>query len=298
MELQVIVPIGPNDKYDWVKRCLDSVIKTNSKITVYNNSEREDLTKLVNNYNVEHVIDKRLPKVNMALLRNKMLSLAITEYPVLVDSDVVMPSDGPQKLVKTAKEEKLDMTWMHYAYTEKDLLKPTSTLENNPNLGCASLRVKAVKEIGMFDERYERDEDIWIYAKLLKAGYKAKPINYRCLHLNLSHKRDSLRKSLAEAKRNFRRSVYDAQLLFDGLAPRAMLTSYAYYWGYYITAIIGIVYYPLFLLYLPIIATGLYYYKSGREMFYNLIPGLSLAISSPYGVVKALYRKTKKDLNF
>ena len=293
--VEVIIPVGPNDRTDWVNLVLDKVTKIaselNYRVIVYDNSEREELSKLISQFNVTHVRVKRMRKVNMAKLRNEMLKLTKDEYVIMLDSDVIPSSTGVAKMIENL-ENGVAYTWMHYAYSEKELEEKTSSLEENPNLGCAALNSNVIKEIGLFDERYERDEDVWLYAKLRKMGYKVKPTDGRCLHLNKTHARDTLSSSLKEAKRNLWRSKYDMMLVLDGLTQFQMLTGYSYYGSYYITALLSLFLSPYFsLLYIPLVLVGLKYYKSPKKYLLNLIPGLSLVLGLPYGFFYALSKK-------
>lgn len=288
---EILIPVGPKDNIEWVKRSISSAI-TQGKVIVFNNSEREDLTKLIDEMNVYHVKVHKMKKINMAALRNQMLSLTNEKYVIMLDSDVILPQNGAKKM-----EEKLrqgfSLTWMHYAYDEKEMNKPLSPGEENPNLGCAGIDMDSLKKIGMFDERYERDEDIWVYSKFQKEKFKVGPTEGRCLHLNKIHSRNNLRDSISEAKRNFWRSKYDMMLVLDDLTNFTFLTGYGYFGSYYLLGIIGFFFYPLLLGYIPLVGFGIKYYGGLRKFIYNLIPGLALAISLPYGISYAIRNKIK-----
>jgi Glycosyl transferase family 2. len=86
-------------------------------------------------------------RVNMAKLRNRMLSLVADKYAVMLDSDVVMPRDAVSKMVRKL-EGGAHFTWMHYAYSEEEMNQPLSAMEENPNLGCAGLNVETVRKLG------------------------------------------------------------------------------------------------------------------------------------------------------
>lgn len=255
------------------------------RVVVYDNSERPDLGDYLSSLAVEYIKGPRMRKINMAKLRNIMLSLSKDDVIIMLDSDVVIPYDWSQRLVEKIRSG-VHFTWMHYAYSTNDIMKPLAPGENNPNLGCSALSSK-VKDIG-FDERYERDEDIWLYAKLRKLGFKAEPTEGRCLHLNSTHARLDFRSSLKEAKRNLWRSKYDMRLIRDGLVDFTFLTGYSYYGSYFLVGVLGVIYAPLWLLYLPIIAYGIEYYGGVKSFLLNLIPGLALVTSLPYGLVSAL----------
>ena len=45
---------------------------------------------------------------------------------------------------------------------------------------------------------------------------------------------------------------------------------------------------------MPLIAIGVYYYRGFKKYFLNLIPGLTLAISLPYGLFYNLTKGKKK----
>lgn len=239
-----------------------------------------------------YIKDKRMKRVNMARLRNKMLSLIDDKYVIMIDSDVVIPKDYANKIISKL-ENGVAYSWMHYAYSEEEIKKPLSLSENNPNLGCAGLNLEIIKRIGYFDERYERDEDVWLYAKLKKIGYKVEPAEGRCLHLNKVHARLDFSSSIVEARRNLWRSKYDIMLIFDGLTDFTFLTGYSYYGSYYILAILSAIFHPLAFLYFPLIGYGIYYYKGPKKYLLNLIPGLALAISFPYGLGYNLIQKAK-----
>lgn len=288
------MPVGPKDRIDWLKRAVYAVLEESEnfdKFIIYDNSERNDIAEVIDSFTsnkIVHVIDKRMKKVNMASLRNKMLRYATEKEVIMLDSDVVIPKKGIQKLTETLNKG-VAMTWMHYAYSEDELNKPTN--EENPNLGCAAVDFDVIKKLGYFDERYERDEDVWLYAKLKKLGFKVAKTDGRCLHLNKVHARLDFRSSIEEAKRNLWRSKYDMMLVLDGLADPIFITSYAYFGSYYIAGILGALYLPLLSLYIPILGVGLWYYKSLKRYLLNLLPGLSLAISAPYGFFYALKRR-------
>ncbi|MCY0859041.1 MAG: glycosyltransferase [Sulfolobaceae archaeon] len=293
---EVLMPVGPRDRIDWLKASIESLLRQSdfySRFIIYDNSEREDIGKVIDSYTsnkLVHIKDKRMKRVNMAILRNRMLQYATERYLFMIDSDVVIPENGLQKMLHTLTQGVV-MTWMHYAYSFEELQKPSGA-EENPNLGCSAVDFEILKKIGLFDEKYERDEDVWLYAKLRKLGYRVMKTEGRCLHLNKVHARQDLRSSLEEAKRNFWRSKYDMMLLLDGLADPTFLTSYAYFWSYYVTGVIGgLVFKPFLFLYIPIIGFGLWYYKRPKRYILNLIPGLALAISSPYGLFYALRRR-------
>jgi glycosyltransferase involved in cell wall biosynthesis len=289
---EVLIPVGPSDRLDWVKKTLSSAVSLNlSRVIVYDNSEREDLSQLIDQFNVVHVKDKRMKQVNMARLRNKLISLARERVVVLMDSDVVIKSAS--NLIRKVEEEGYSFSWMHYAYSEDEMNKPTEVGENNPNLGCASLDLEAIKKVGMFDEKYARDEDVWVYSKLRKEGMKVGSIEERCLHLNRSHERKDLRTSIKEARRNLWRPKYDVMLMMDGLTQATFLTGYTYYGSYYIVGVLSVLFYPASLLYLPIVGFGIKYYGGFRRWFYNLIPGLALALAFPYGIAWNLVRRHK-----
>jgi Glycosyl transferase family 2. len=121
--VEIIIPVGPGDRADW----LDSVLKKvsafanslNYKIIVYDNSEREDLAKVISRYSVNHVTAKRFKKVNMAKLRNEMLKLANESYVVMLDSDVIPSEKALPRMIENLKNG-VTFTWMHYAYDEKE----------------------------------------------------------------------------------------------------------------------------------------------------------------------------------
>ncbi|AAK40982.1 glycosyltransferase family 2 protein [Saccharolobus solfataricus] len=293
--VEIIIPVGPNDKLEWVKRSVNSaLLQSVDKVIIYDNSERADIYNFFQELKdkLVYIKDKRMTKVNMARLRNKMLSLASDKYVIMLDSDVVIPKNYSNNIINKL-ERGVAYTWIHYAYSEEEIEKPLSISENNPNLGCAGLNLEVIKRIGYFDERYERDEDVWLYAKLKKTGYKVEPAEGRCLHLNKVHARLNLSSSVAEARRNLWRSKYDIMLMFDGLTDFTFLTGYSYYGSYYILAILSVIFHPLTFLYLPLIGYGVYYYKGPKKYLLNLIPGLSLAISFPYGLGYNLIQKLK-----
>ncbi|QKR00879.1 glycosyltransferase family 2 protein [Metallosphaera tengchongensis] len=279
---EVLIPVGPGDRAEWVERTLTSAVAISDKVTVYDNSEREDLRGIIEKFNVKHVVDRRMRKVNMAMLRNRLLSLATEDLVIMMDSDVVIKS--AKSLLSRVAEQGYAYTWMHYAYTEEELGRPRSPGEENPNLGCAAINLKDVKEIGMFDEKYERDEDIWLYSKLKHSGKRVGPVEERCLHLNTSHLRKDLSSSLREARRNLWRSKYDMMMVFDGLADFTFLTGYSYFGSYYVIGLLSALIPLASLLYIPVIGYGVKYYGGVKEWAYNLIPGLALAISLPYGL--------------
>ncbi|BBG24096.1 hypothetical protein IC006_1397 [Sulfuracidifex tepidarius] len=278
---EVLIPVGPGDKKEWVQRTLASATAISDKVTVYDNSEREDLGELIDRFNVRHVKDRKLETVNMAKLRNKLLSLATENVVITMDSDVVIPS--AESLVKKVNEDGYAYSWMHYAYSEEELKRPRAVGEENPNLGCAALNVEKIREIGMFDEKYARDEDIWLYSKLKKKGMTVGPVEERCLHLNSSHLRKDFRTSLREARRNLWRTKYDMMMVFDGLTDFTFLTGYLYYGSYYVIGASSVLFPPISLMFFPIIGFGIKYYGDLRKWGYNLLPGLALAISLPYG---------------
>lgn len=150
-------------------------------------------------------------------------------------------------------------------------------------MGCAALNVEKIREIGMFDEKYARDEDIWLYSKLKKKGMTVGPVEERCLHLNSSHLRKDFRTSLREARRNLWRTKYDMMMVFDGLTDFTFLTGYLYYGSYYVIGASSVLFPPISLMFFPIIGFGIKYYGDLRKWGYNLLPGLALAISLPYG---------------
>ncbi len=292
---EVLIPVGPGDRVDWVEKTLTSAVTISDKVTVYDNSEREDLRILIDKFKVKHVVDRRMGKINMAMLRNRLLSLATEDLVIMMDSDVVIGS--AKSLLRRVEEEGYAYTWMHYAYTEEELRRPRFPGEENPNLGCAAINLKEVKEIGMFDERYERDEDIWLYSKLKHSGKRVGPVEERCLHLNTSHLRKDLSSSLREARRNLWRSKYDMMMVLDGLTDFTFLTGYSYYGSYYVIGLVS-VFIPLAsLLYIPVIGYGVKYYGGVKQWAYNLIPGLALALSLPYGLSWNLLRSRRKKGN-
>lgn len=290
--MEIIIPIGPSDRLDWVKASVNSALsQQGSKVIIYDNSEREDLHEYFESIKdkIVYVKDKRMGKVNMAKLRNKMLGLADEKYVIFLDSDVILPN--VDKFMEKLRDG-VSYTWMHYAYSYEELNKPLKVGENNPNLGCAGINTEDVKKVGGFNERYERSEDVWLYSKLRKMGFRAEPAEGRCLHLNKVHAREDFRSSIKEARRNLWRSKYEVMLVMDGLADISFLSGYLYYGSYFVTGILS-VFIPYFLtLYLPLIGYGIYYYGGLRKYLYNLIPGLSLAVSLPYGV---LYNLVKRD---
>ncbi|AWR96437.1 glycosyltransferase [Acidianus sulfidivorans JP7] len=292
--MEIIIPVGPSDRLDWIEKSIRSAILQDvSRIIIYDNSERSDIENLIRNMidnKIVYIKDKRMKKINMAKLRNKMLQLATEKYAIFLDSDVILP-ENCSKIMENKLNDGVVFTWMHYAYSEEELKKPLSAGEHNPNLGCAGLNIEVIKKIGGFDEKYARDEDVWLYAKLKKLGYRAEPSEGRCLHLNNVHARLNFRSSLKEAKRNLWRSKYDVMLLFDGLSDITFLTGYSYYGSYYIIAIISIFFPFLAFFYIPLIGYGIYYYKGIKRYLLNLLPGLSLAISLPYGVFYNLFKR-------
>jgi glycosyltransferase involved in cell wall biosynthesis len=294
---EILIPVGPSDRSDWVKRSVTSALSQPvSRVVVYDNSERDDLIRLIDSLNSQkltHVVVKRMKEVNMARLRNEMAKHATEDFVIMLDSDVVIPFDWSVKLIRKL-EEGVAFTWMHYAYDESETTKPLAVGEENPNLGCAGLNLAILRQIGMFDERYARDEDVWLYSYLKKKKYRVEPSDGRCLHLNKVHARNDLKSSLKEARRNLWRSKYDMMLVFDGLANLTFLTGYAYYGSYYVLALLTLLERPLALLYLPLIGFGVYYYRGLKKFFYNLIPGLVLAGSLPYGVLFNIYSKLLK----
>jgi len=287
--MEIIIPIGPSDKLEWVKKSVESALQQKAKVIIYDNSERKDLQEFFESIKskIVYVKEKRMKKVNMARLRNKMLELADEDYVIFLDSDVII--NNAEKIMEKLRNG-ISYTWMHYAYHEEDINKPLKVGENNPNLGCAGLNVNVIKKIGGFDERYERSEDVWLYSKLKKLGYKVEPTEGRCLHLNKTHAREDFKSAIKEARRNLWRGKYEVMLIFDGLADISFLSGYLYYGSYYVLGILS-AFIPYFLpLYIPLVGYGIYYYGGIKKYFYNLIPGLSLALSLPYGLAYNLLR--------
>ncbi|MEM3269792.1 MAG: glycosyltransferase family A protein, partial [Saccharolobus sp.] len=137
--VQIIIPVGPNDRLDWVKKSVESALSQKvDNVIIYDNSERKDIEDFFKNLGKDliYVKDKRMNKVNMARLRNKMLSLATDKYVIMLDSDVVIPKDYSRKLIDKL-EKGIVFTWMHYAYSEEEIDMGLSAGEVNPNLGCA-----------------------------------------------------------------------------------------------------------------------------------------------------------------
>ncbi|BFH73207.1 glycosyltransferase family A protein [Sulfurisphaera javensis] len=300
--MEIIIPVGPSDKIEWIEKSVKSALSQDvNKVIIYDNSEREDINKffnLISSSKLIHIKDRRMTKVNMSRLRNKMLSLADEKYVIFLDSDVII-FEGYAKVIENKLKNNVAFTWMHYAYSEDEVKKPINVGEHNPNLGCAGLDAEIVKNIGGFDERYERDEDVWLYAKLRKLGYNAEPSEGRCLHLNKVHARLDFHSSLKEARRNLWRSKYDIMLLFDGLSNITFLTGYSYYGSYYILAILTSIFPYVGILYIPLVGYGIYYYGGLKKYLLNLIPGLALALSFPYGLFYNMFnrKKPKTTLN-
>lgn len=289
--MDVLIPVGPYDKPEWVSRSIKSALSQRARVIVYDNSERDDLSSLIDQLGTQgdliHHHAKRMSKINMAKLRNQLLTLTEERIAIMLDSDVVLP-DGAIDVMRKTVEDGASFTWMHYAYSEDEIglgLKPG---EENPNLGCAALDTHVIKELGMFDEIYDRDEDIWLYSKLKRSGHRVQPSPGRCLHLNKVHSRTDLKSSLKEARRNLWRSKYDMMLMLDGLTNPTFLTGYAYYGSYYMVGIVSPFLPPFALLYLPLVLYGLWYYRGPKKYALNLIPGLALAISLPAGVIRAV----------
>jgi glycosyltransferase involved in cell wall biosynthesis len=288
--VEILIPVGPKDKAEWIRRSISSAL-SQGHVTVIDNSDREDLAKIIDEMGVDHVKIPRMKKINMAHLRNVMVSYTKERFVIMLDSDVVLPKEGALKMEEKLKNEGYSLTWMHYAYSEDELNKPLSPGEENPNLGCAGIDILALKKVGMFDEKYERDEDVWIYSKFKKEKFKVGPTEGRCLHLNKTHARLTLSDSLIEAKRNFWRSKYDMMLVLDGLTNVTFLSGYSYFGSYYIIGILSIFFYPILLAYIPLIWLGIKYYGGIKRYFYNLIPGLALAASFPYGLGYSLIKR-------
>ena len=97
--VQIVIPVGPRDNLEWVKRSVQSALEQGVEVVVYDNSERRDVHEyfLALQGKLRYVRDSRMSRVNMARLRNRMLSLVTDEYAVMLDSDVVMPRDAVSK---------------------------------------------------------------------------------------------------------------------------------------------------------------------------------------------------------
>ncbi|MEM4047231.1 MAG: glycosyltransferase family A protein [Metallosphaera sp.] len=286
---QLVMPVGPNDKLEWLKVSLSSAVSQPvDEVIIYDNSEREDIHRFLSSYKdkITYIRDRRMKKVNMARLRNKMLDLTKDKFVIMMDSDVVIRPDHTREMI--AKLSEHPYVWLHYAYSESEMDTPLSKGENNPNLGCAALNVEVIRSVGGFDEKYERDEDVWLYAKLRKMGYSPSTLNGKCLHLNDLHARKTFRSSLIEARRNLWRSKYDLRLVRDGLVDITFLTGYVYFGSYYVLGIASIFLPIISVLYVPVIATGVYYYRGPKRYLLNLLPGLSLVLSVPYAILENL----------
>jgi len=80
-------------------------------------------------------------------------------------------------------------------------------------------------------------------------------------------------------------------LVLDGLTNATFLSGYSYFGSYYIIGILSIFFYPILLAYIPLIWLGIKYYGGIKRYFYNLIPGLALAASFPYGLGYSLLKR-------
>lgn len=297
--VEIIIPVGPNDNPNYLNIVLKSLVENIRKediIIIYDNSGKKEIENILNNYRLIIYKIKKYDKINMSKLRNDMIKLINGRFFIMLDSDVIPPKGGIEMLEKTLREG-VAYTWMHYAYNENELKKPKGKLENNPNLGCAGLDKNALREIGFFDEKYERGEDIWLYEKLKKHGYKVRPTEGRCLHLNRIHARENFKSSITEARRNLWRPKYDMLRLLDGLGSIESYLSYLYFGSYYIIGILNIINPLITLLYIPTIIIGISYYSNFKNYIYNLIPGLALVLAAPYGFIFAIKKKLIRSLH-
>jgi hypothetical protein len=291
------MPVGPGDRLEWVRKSASSALKQGAKLVIYDNSERQDLFDLIQElkslYGLTYVRGERMRKVNMAALRNRLLSLAGSDRFMMLDSDVVLGEGFLTGIFSFAEVNEASMVWAHYAYSEEELKRPLGRGEENPNLGCAVLKASDLRTLGGFDERYERDEDVWLYSKLKRLGKRVLPYPGRCLHLNRSHLREDLHSSLREARRNLWRAKYDMMLVVDGLSNSTFLTSYAYYLSYYVVAALSVLYPLSSVLFLPLIVIGAKYHGGLRGFALNLVPGLALTVGAIYGIPWALMRSRR-----
>lgn len=104
--------------------------------------------------------------------------LAVAEYVLVLNSDVILHREAIELLLKFAEEHKDALLWTMADYEDKRSLNNAeirSDFDESPHFSAFMVDERLFQEIGKFDENFERAymEDVDMHLRILLAGKKA-----------------------------------------------------------------------------------------------------------------------------
>jgi len=242
-------------------------------------------------YKVIHEKESSPSKGNIAKARNNCFKLAKntnTKYIFSIDSDVEIPPNAIQELVQLIEQDKeIGIASIPYIYLNDELKSPNSLLVDI-TLGCTIISRNLLDRINWYiDERFGKADDLWLGSQAEKLGFKVvKHETEKARHLREFNYREHLKHRLTRVPN------YHYLLLRDGLLTKRLKRTYLYYAIYLITLALLLVDLLFAIIFIPLIAIGLWHHRSLKRFILSLCTGIIMI----FGFVSSMFKNASRKI--
>lgn len=238
------------------------------------------------------IYEKELPpsKGNIAKARNGCFKLAVntnTKYIVSIDSDVEIPTNAIQELVRLIdQDQEIGIVSIPYIYLNDDPKSPSSLLVDI-TLGCTIISRNLLDKINWhIDERFGKADDLWLGSQAEKLGFKVvKHETERARHLREFNYREHLEHRLTQVPN------YHYLLLREGLLPKRLKRTYFYYVLYLITLALLSIDLLFAIILIPLIVIGLWHHHSPKKFIRSFCTGMIMILGFIISIIRNAFRK-------
>jgi glycosyltransferase involved in cell wall biosynthesis len=224
-------------------------------------------------------------KGNIAKARNGCFKLAVntnTKYVVSIDSDVEIPLNAIHELVRLIDQgQEIGIASIPYIYLNDDPKTPSSLLVDI-TLGCTIISRNLLDRINWrIDERFSKADDLWLGSQAEKLGFKVvKHETEKARHLRQFNYKEHLKHRLTQVPN------YHYLLLKDGLLTKRLKRTYLYYTVYLITTALLLVDLLFAIIFIPLIAIGLWHHRSLKKFVRSLGTGIIMIFGLTCNIIK------------
>ena len=296
--------IPVSDRESTLNKMLESLLKNSyekNKITlIFYDGSIDGSSQIIKNFikkngseyhKVIHEKESSPSKGNIAKARNGCFILAIntnTKYIFSIDSDVEIPLNAIQELVQLIEQDQeIGIASIPYIYLNDDPKSPSSLLVDI-TLGCTIISRNLLDRINWhIDERFGKADDLWLGSQAEKLGFKVvKHETEKARHLRDFNYKEHLKHRLTQVPN------YHYLLLRDGLLTKRLKRTYVYYALYLITLASLSIDLLFAIIFIPLIAIGLWHHHSPKKFIRSLCTGMIMI----FGFINSIIRNASRKI--
>jgi len=286
-----------------LNKMLESLLKNSyekKRITlIFYDGSTDGSSKIIKNFikkngsqyhKVIHEKESPPSKRNIAKARNGCFKLAVntnTKYVFSIDSDVEIPTNAIQELVRLIdQDQEIGIVSIPYIYLNDDPKSPSSLLVDI-TLGCTMISRNLLDRINWhIDERFGKADDLWLGSQAEKLGFKVvKHETERARHLREFNYREHLKHRLTQVPN------YHYLLLREGLLTKRLKRTYFYYVLYLITLVLLSIDLLFAIIFIPLIAIGLWHHHSPQKFIRSFCTGMIMISGFIISMIRNASRK-------